>query len=211
MKVMLLMYMTLGLTPALLPAGETNKIACSFGKGGWNPSEWMFVKRRDMSGRSEWRQDSDFIANDGTHTSMVFTKKHKGDIKVSVSMAFVDRMAPSIVIVSKLGTAADGANVFDEHVEIVLWDEGVNIWHLHTVDGKSLWELSAFAKFKLTKNNPYTLEAVKRGKELSVRVDGHVFGYRDSTLPEEYYVGITGSEGVNRFYSFAVQDAQELK
>lgn len=55
---------------------------------------------------------------------------------------------------------------------------------------------------------PYPLEVTisrtARGKELTVRIDGYEFGYLDDTLPDTYHVGITGCEGVNRFYDFAV-------
>ena len=43
------------------------------------------------------------------------------------------------------------------------------------------------------------------------KVDDHIFGYIDNSIQEEYYVGITGCEGVNRFYDFAVQNAYKLK
>jgi len=163
-----------------------------------------------MAGRSEWLQKADCIENDGNHTSMVYQKKFSGDVTVSATMAFADRMAPAIVIVSKLGDA-DGARVFDEHIEITMWDEGVNIWRLHTVNGKSLWELTAFSKFKLTKNTPYKLAVTKKGKELTIKVAGHAFGYVENSLQDDYYVGLTGCEGVNRFYDAAIQNAHGLK
>jgi len=47
------MLMILELTSAFLSAGEKDQVSCSFRKGDWNPSEWIFVKRRDMAGRSE--------------------------------------------------------------------------------------------------------------------------------------------------------------
>ena len=31
------------------------------------------------------------------------------------------------------------------------------------------------------------------------------FGYVDPALPDDYQVGITGEEGVNRFYDFAIE------
>ena len=211
LKVIIFMMITLESASALLSAGEIDQMSSSFNKNAWDPSDWIFVKRRDMAGRSEWLQNSDCIENNGNHTSMVYKKKFKGDMTISSTTAFADRMAPAIVIVSKLGDAVDGSKVFDEHIEIVIWDEGVNIWRLHTVDGKSLWEKTAFWKFKLTKNNMYKLEVTKTGKALSVKVDGQTMGYVDSSLQEEYYVGITGCEGVNRFYNFTVKNINKLK
>ena len=204
------MMITLGLASVSSYAEDGHQIVCSFQQDKWTSSEWMFVKRRDMAGRSEWLQQADCIESDGNHTSMVYKKKFSGDAKVSATTAFANRMAPAIVIVSKLGNA-DGARVFDEHIEITMWDEGVNIWRLHTVDGKSLWELTAFSTFKLTKNTPYKLEVTKKGKVLTVKVDGHAFGYVENSLQDDYYVGITGCEGVNRFYDVAVHNAHGLK
>ena len=37
-----------------------------------------------------------------------------------------------------------------------------------------------------------------------VRIDGHEFGYLDETLPAVCYVGITGGEGLNRFYDMSI-------
>lgn len=211
LKVIIFMMITLESASVLLSAGEIDQMSSSFNKNAWNPSDWIFVKRRDMAGRSEWLQKNDCIENDGNHTSMVYKKKFKGDMTVSSTTAFADRMAPAIVIVSKIGDSADGAKAFDEHVEIVIYDDGVNIWRLHTVGGKSLWEKTAFWKFKLVKNTLYKLEVTKKGKELSIKVDGQTMGYVDSSLQDEYYVGITGCEGVNRFYDFAVKNVNKPK
>ena len=45
----------------------------------------------------------------------------------------------------------------------------------------------------------------KTGKELTVTVGNSTFGYVDPDLPEDYLVGITGEEGVNRFYDFVLR------
>ena len=209
-RMAVIMTMTLGLTTGFSYTEEGHPIACSFQQGKWISSEWMFVKRRDMAGRSEWLQKANCIENDGHHTSMVYKKKFSGDVTISMTTAFANRMAPALVIVTKLGDA-DGATVFDEHVEITMWDEGVNIWRLHTVNGKSLWELTAFSKFKLSQNTPYKLEVTKKRKELTIKVDGHAFGYIENSLPDDYYVGITGCEGVNRFYDVAIRTAHGPK
>ena len=50
-----------------------------------------------------------------------------------------------------------------------------------------------------------TISPTPKGKMLSVFVAGHEFGYIDDSLPNKVCVGITGCEGVNRFYDFAVE------
>ena len=71
-------------------------------------------------------------------------------------------------------------------------------------DGKLTYCKAAFATFPLEKDTPYRLEVKKIGKTLTVYVAGHLFGYTDDALPDACYVGITGCEGLNRFYDFSV-------
>ena len=79
------------------------------------------------------------------------------------------------------------------------------IWHHFAKGGKLTYRKAAFATFPLEKETKYTLEVKKTGKTLTVSVAGHTFGYFDDDLPDSSYVGITGCEGVNRFYDFTVR------
>ncbi len=177
---------------------------CTFGSDSWSPSDWQFVKRRDAAGQCAWIQRKDCIENDGDHTCMLHRDLCKGDVTVSATMAFADRMAPSILMVSKTSAGADGVRFIDEHVEITVWDQGVNIWRHHTVNGESRWEKAAFWTFSLAKDCRHTIDVARNGKALTITIADHVFGYVEDSLPEEYHVGIAAGEGVNRFYDFGV-------
>jgi hypothetical protein len=72
-------------------------------------------------------------------------------------------------------------------------------------DGKLTYRLIGFAKFPLEKDTKYTLEVQKAGKTLTVSVAGHTFGCYDEALPDSFYAGITGCEGLNRFYDFTLR------
>ena len=193
--------------PLSSSAGETNTWSCRFGRGAWQTGDWFFVERRDMPSNPEWIQKDDCVENDGRHTSMLLKKKFAGDVTLRATMAFADRMAPSIVIATGVGKTPDGKTVYNEHLEVVLFDEGINVWTLHTVDNRSIWKLTAFCRFKLTGNTAYKLQVTKKGKELAITVDNHTFGYSEESLPDDFYVGITAAEGVNRVFDFAVAQA----
>jgi hypothetical protein len=185
--------------------------SCIFTAQGWDTKDWMFVHRRDMKNRDEWTQKEDCLeskeADPDSHTSMVYAKQMSGDLTVSCTMAFADRMAPSLVLVSKLGADAQQRQEYDSHIEIVLWDEGINVWSHHTHEGKDVWQRTAYYQFPLTKNTKYKLQVTKKGKELSITVAGRTFGYLEDALSEQFYIGITGSEGITRFYDFAINQA----
>lgn len=194
----------------------------SFAMGAWNPAEWTLVKSPRWSHVGEWVQWESYIQNktpEGatpkeilgsteTYTSMVLNRKFSGKIIIKVAMEFSDRMAPIIILAPKLGKDKDGIPEYREHFEIVLWDEGVNIWHHYFKDRKPFWKLAAYERFTLKPNTQYELKVEcsrrKTDKMLSVLVDGHKFGYMDNSLPDEFYIGITGCEGINRFYDFVV-------
>ncbi len=192
----------------------------SFAKGKWNKEEWIMVKSPRWSYLGEWIQRDSFIENKipvsttqkenpVSFTSMVLKNMFTVGISVKVKMEFADRMAPLIVIAPELGKDKDGTPEYREHFEIVLWDNGINIWHHYFEDNKPSWKLVAYNRFPLKPNTQYVLEVKylrrKTDKILVVIVDGHEFGYLDNSLPNEFYVGITGCEGTNRFYNIEIK------
>jgi hypothetical protein len=138
-------------------------------------------------------------------SSMVYKQKATGNVTISSTMAFAHRMAPLILLTPHLAENARGQKECSERFEIVLFHEGVNIWRHSLRDGKLTYRKAAFARFRLEKDTPYRLEVKKAGKTLTIAVAGHTFGYTDDALPEACYVGITGCEGLNRFYDFSIR------
>ena len=191
---------------------------CTFDKAGWKPDEWTLVKSPRWAHFGNWVQRSDHIENETppgatpklllgklapqSYTSMVYKAKVTGKVTIKATMAFDDRMAPIIVIAPELGKSAGGQPEYREHYEVCVFDQGVNVWRHSFKSGKPSWQKAAFARFPLKPRTRYTLQVTKRRKQLTVTIDGHEFGYLDESLPEEFHVGITGCEGVNRFYDF---------
>lgn len=94
---------------------------------------------------------------------------------------------------------------YRDHFEIVLWDQGVNIWHVTSDSEKLTATKTAFSTFSLEKNRLYKITVLKRENELTVIVGSHIIGYHETNLPATFFVGIAGHEGVCRFYDFAVE------
>ena len=199
---------------------------CSFAKGGWNPDNWILVKSPRWDHFGGWVQKPECIENEtppnatpkellakfshDTYSSMVTKREFKGAVAISAEMAFTDRMAPLIVIAPELGKSAKGIPEYREHFEIVIFDKGVNVWHHYYKNGKPYWKKTAFSKFPLQPNEKYVLKVQikpsKKGKMITLSIDGHEFGYIDDSLPDSFHVGVTGCEGLNRFYNFKVTE-----
>ena len=144
------------------------------------------------------------------YSAMVLKDKVEIGQTVSSVMGFDWRMAPLIVLAEKLDKAETGEPVFGEHWEIVLYDEGLNVWHHMIKDGKPFWYKAAYLKGPFEKNTRYNLEVkvtkTRKGvKEMTLKCCGYEIGYIDNDLPDSFYAGIIGCEGRNMFYDFKVK------
>ena len=199
---------------------SAQEFSCSFGKDQWQSNKWIHVKSPRWDYQGKWIQKDNHIENqvpDGatpkdllgkvagqTYTSMVLKEKFKGNVTISSNMEFTDRMAPLIVIAPELGENTNGIPEYREHFEIVLFDKGFNVWHHIFKNGKPSWKKAAYSNFTLKPNTRYTLQVKLTGKMMTIAVDGHEMGYLNASLPNEFHIGITGCEGVNRFYDLSV-------
>jgi len=205
--------------------------SCVFSEQHWRAADWLLVKRPDWDHYGDWRQYADFIENvtpmaddpaalewkpeEGfdwggklitqTHAGMVYGRPVNGDFVVASSMAFTYRMAPSIVFGTLVPSARPTHQEYLESWEIVLWDEGINVWQQTIANHAVQWTLIGYAKHPFHRHTRYTLEVRRTKQTLDIRIDALRFGLLDPTLPAQCYVGITGCEGVNRFYDFRVE------
>lgn len=226
----LFLFIFLLLVSGTLLAAEWS---CSFARGGWNADDWVLVKSPRWDYFGGWVQHDDHLMNEyptdataremlgkragETYTSMVYKHRVSGKTEFAATMLFEDRMAPELVIAGELTTDAKGRPEYQEHWEIVLYDEGINVWHHEIRDGKPFWRKAAFLKTPYQRGVKYAMEALiefprdGKGPQLTVTCDGKRFGCLLPTLPTEFFVGVTACEGVNRFYDFKLKTANVLE
>ncbi len=194
--------------------------SCTFTPGHWERADWIRVKLPQGEHFGDWVQQDKCISNQvpegaapeelegkrtpETSSSMVYKEKVRGNVTIISTMAFAHKMAPLVLLAPDVSENAKGQKECSERFEVVIFNEGVNIWRHSLKDGKLTYRKAAFASFRLEKDTPYRLEVKKADKTLTVSVAGHIFGYTDDALPDACYVGITGCEGLNRFYNFRV-------
>jgi hypothetical protein len=195
-----------------------------FGRGKWNRADWINVKSSRWDYVKEFVQEEDHITNPcpdlpdeeiyanhvtDIYASMVYGTKFEAKAKISSVMSFDHLMAPLIVIAPRLGEDGKGRPEFREHHEVVLYNEGINVWHYVFENGMAKWHLAAFLRAPFEAKRKYDLEVMLEKRRGQVQMDifcgGHHLGYQDEALPENFYAGITACEGRNRFYDFRVR------
>ena len=196
-----------------------------FAAGKWNPDEWTNVKSTRWDYVHGFEQCADHIVNKNgpwsdeelyerhvteVYSSMLLKEKFSGKHRFTATMSFDHLMAPLMVIAPELGKSADGKHPeFRRHHEIVLYNEGINIWRYDWNGKTSSWVLAAFLRSPFEAKRRYglsvTVEPYKTTRRMTVECDGRVFGFSDDALELDNYVGITGCEGRNRFYDFTIE------
>ena len=206
-------------------------IDISFARGRWNPSEWLKFKSLRFDYAHDFVQSDDSIVNPSdpkwsdeelyaqhvteVYASIVYPRKLVGNtIEVSSTMSFDHLMAPLIVLTPELDVDDRGRHAFKKHYEVVLFNEGLNVWHYTYVDGKLSWHLAAFARAKFDAKKRYELKVTmtkgKKEMRMTVECGGVKFGFEDPDLPESFYAGVTGCEGRNRFYDFKATASDDV-
>jgi len=198
-----------------------------FSKGKWDPADFVMVKGPRWTKVGSWIQEDDHIVqnvpatateldlyrrmHDEAYVAMCYGKKIQMDKKVvcTSTMSFDYRMAPLIVIAPSLGThKPSGSPEFREHWEIVLYDLGMNVWKHMWINDKPAWVKHSYllAPYKpLTRYElKISISATRKGQMMEVECESRKFGCHLPGLGKEFYLGIIGCEGRNRFYDFKI-------
>lgn len=188
------------------------ELSYRFGRGQWSAADWIMVRRPDMDELGDWVQHDDYISNElppveppaaggadpkhsavatkhDVYISMVNKKKVSGDFTVAATMEFEEKQAPSLMLASRIAADDRGRPQYEEHVEVVLFDQGINVWRHQCRDSKSVWTKVLYARFPLQKSTKYRLQVTRKGSDISVSVEGHTIGYHEDSLPPELSLG----------------------
>ena len=204
-------------------------VSVDFARGKWNPAEWTVFKSLRFDYAHAFVQKDDHIENPcpvglddeeiyANHVTEVYASivrpvRLSGTVEVASTMSFDHLMAPLIVITPELDADDQGRPAFKKHYEIVLYNEGINVWHYTYENGKLSWHLAAFARAPFEPKKRYELKVTmakgKREMRMTVECGGVKFGFEDPELPSSFYAGVTGCEGRNRFYSFSAKTSDE--
>ena len=194
----------------------------SFADGKWVRDDWKMLKSARSGYLGRWIQREDRIVNFvppeadihsswGTFTAMVLKRPFSGDVTITAQCGFEQRMAPGILVVAAPEPNEPEVPAPGEHFEIILYDNGLNIWHHYFENGTQKWyNLARLRANKLfAPGVPHTLTVrifSRNGRRfIEVTGDGRTVGaYFPQMFPDHYRIGIVASEGDNFFGSVKI-------
>ena len=192
-----------------------------FTEGNWE-RYFDYAYTRRFPDTPKFRQEPDCIVNADKRdfTSIFLKEPYTAGAKISFTASFDAYGAPLLVIAKDLIRGEKGELWYGDYQEVVLWENGVNVWDFWEVAPGSQpecyekggprvqngicidWLLSDTHPLEAGKRHRLTVELDRR--RLKIWVNEHYVMLRVPNLPEKAYLGITGCEGINRFYDLTV-------
>lgn len=143
--------------------------------------------------------------------SLLTQERYGPGVEVTLRCAFESLGCPEIIIVEKMEDCEDGAVRYGPCFEVVLYKDGINVWRHYRENGKCFWHKRLGMEFPVTEHGEHTLAVVVQEKSLLINLDGQKTVLRVDDLPATFHVGLTGCEGIVRFYEMLIDNRRTEK
>lgn len=143
------------------------------------------------------------------YTTIMLKEKLGVGYTIETECMWEKRGAPLIVITDQL-TERNGKPSYNEHFEAVAFEEGCNVWHLRIPTSKTpvkpvIPHKVHFEPIPTPNFTRTTLKVTFVHQGMDIEMNGKKFSVSLPTMPDEFYFGITGCEGINRFYNLSIE------
>lgn len=185
-----------------------------FKKDAWQKDLFVVANSYRFQEVPDFEAEADAIVNRKSQTSitgyenasLMLKEKQTGNVSVTIDCAFDAWGAPLIVIAEDLAPDKAGFWRYREYYEVVLYEEGVNVWRLCTdANDEVTWKKMMSVDFPVSPVEKHTLTVDILEDTLEITADGRKMSLFLSDRFPTYYLGIDACENINRFYRFAVE------
>jgi len=128
--------------------------------------------------------------------------------KITATCSFDNFGAPLIVIAEKLHMCDDGRLRYGDYFEVVLYENGVNVWRMHMDDDRKVtWHKALGVELTVAAGEKHALSVEIKENYLIIETCGQKLTLRVYDLPDKFHLGIDACEGINRFYDMSIEEA----
>lgn len=184
-----------------------------FSKGAFTMDGLVYANSYRFAEVPAFTQEADCLVNGKStalstgyeNVSLMIATPYAGENRIEIRTSFDAWGAPLIVIAEDLEQDKDGHYRYREYYEVVLYEEGVNVWRLTTDERNTVtWRKAMSVDFPVSCGEVHTLTVDVLGDTLEITADGRRMSVLLSDLFDKYYVGIDACENINRFYRLSV-------
>ena len=165
----------------------------------------------------EFAEEQDHIANGYNekiggydYISIVHKDSFKKGAMVAVKCSFDHYGAPLITFANDLWTDENGNVRYGDHYEVVAYENGCNVWYITKAEQGSERPFKVAncirLRFPIEEKSVIDMSVEVLDKALRINVNDASFDLPAPMLSDEFHIGITACEGVNRFYCADITD-----
>jgi len=183
-----------------------------FKPGAWSTEELTYAYSHRFAETPDFYQEDDCIRNrvnesfrQGFDNVALVTKAPLSPgARITTRCAFEHYGAPLILLAEQLDTDAQGNFRFGNYLEIVLYEDGINVWQMWHQQGKVSWKKLMSVEFPVTAGEIHTLSVTTEADRLHIAADGQKMSLYVPQLYSRFHGGICACEGVDRFYDLTI-------
>lgn len=174
----------------------------------WNVDDFMYVGTAREDYRSEFVQEGNCICNpQGAQdfVSIVPRERLASGAALETTCSFEGAGAPLIVLSDDICKMENGWLRYGAHFEVVIYKGGCNVWRIDLIDGKAKSQPVIKCAFPVAENTPVKLRAEFGNEAIRICAGDVKIETPCPGLPVNFHAGITGCEGVCRFYDLVIE------
>lgn len=140
---------------------------------------------------------------------MISKTRYSTGTKIWLKCSFDSFGAPLIVLTDDV--KKDGQiKRYGLHFEVVAYENGCNVWKILPFPEKIERPIATTKigtnAFKIKEESIVNISLQVEEKCFKIEVNGIEFEVKNDDIPENFHVGFTACEGINRLYEFAVEE-----
>jgi len=186
----------------------------TFSPGGWEDKNLTYAYSWRFPELPRFRQEADCIANSiapGTpqlydYMGLLLPSDYTVGAKLSVRCSFEALGAPMLVISPKNEVDENGILRTLDYYELVIWQKGLNVWHLQTEDRKVSYYKVLGAEFPVALEELHNLSVEIQKDRLLMRLDDVALELYIPDFPTSFRLGYTACEGICRLYEMREEE-----
>ena len=183
-----------------------------FTKGAWE-NKFNYSRSYRFPQDVSFTQEEDCIVNqisdefdDGFEYINIFTKdKYSKGRKFTLTTSFESYGAPMLCLAESLDEDENGIFYHGFYYEIIIYNEGINVWKHYQINGKPNWHLLAtlYTELEAGVKHSFSVELLEDG--MNIFLNGQKFYLHIDGFESDFLLGVGACEQINRIYELTIE------
>lgn len=184
-----------------------------FEAGRWDENRLVYAYSRRFAETPVFLQETDCIRNAKNETfrqgydnvSLLTPEPVKPGVTVVTHCSFEHYGAPLILLAEAPEADAQGRLWMERYIEVVLYENGINVWKMYPENGEVRWKKLMSVEFPLEAGKVHSLSVTTEADRLHIEAAGRKMSLYMPEMYPQFHAGICACEGVNRFYDLTIE------